>query len=120
MDLRSNSNNTSNSRGERGSSSLSFLTLNTNHRADLGGLAALLRDPAPNLVFLQEVAVSPAPLSAAVAGFGYSIWRSEIQQPRLHGGAFKAAGDGGGSRAGLRAARVSFGTQFASFSFEKR
>jgi endonuclease/exonuclease/phosphatase family metal-dependent hydrolase len=61
---------------------LSTLSLNTNRRADLAGLPSLLRDCSPDLVFLQEVTVSTASLSAAVLGLGYKVWRSEIAQPR--------------------------------------
>jgi exonuclease III len=61
---------------------LSTLTLNTNRRADLAGLPGLLCDSSPDLVFLQEVTVSTASLSAAVSGLGYKAWRTEIAQPR--------------------------------------
>jgi endonuclease/exonuclease/phosphatase family metal-dependent hydrolase len=60
----------------------STLSLNTNRRADLAGLPGLLRDSFPDLVFLQEVAVSASSLTAAVSGLGYTVWRSECVQPR--------------------------------------
>jgi exonuclease III len=71
-----------NNSGRHTAATLSLLTFNTNRRADLGGLPGLLRDCHPDLVFLQEVAVSPTALSAAVAGMGYTVWRSDLAQPR--------------------------------------
>jgi exonuclease III len=61
---------------------LSFLSLNTNHRADLAGLPSLLRDQHPDFVFLQEVTVSLSSLSAAVSSMGYTVWMSAIDVPR--------------------------------------
>ena len=45
--------------GEALASLLSILSLNTNKRADIGGLFFLLKDCRPHLVFLQEVASAP-------------------------------------------------------------
>ena len=57
-----------------------FISLNTNKRADLGGLPALIRENRPNLVFLQELKVPHDRLLAAVGGRGYSAFRSELIQ----------------------------------------
>ncbi len=41
--------------GEAVASLLTILSLNTNKRADLGGLHFVLKETKPHLVFLQEV-----------------------------------------------------------------
>ncbi len=60
----------------------SVLSLNTNKRADLAGLPALLREGRPDFVFLQEVNVPADRLQAAVGGLGYTVHLSECDRPR--------------------------------------
>ncbi len=59
-----------------------IISLNTNKRADLGGLPALLRENRPSFVFLQELNVPHDRLLAAVGGQGYLAYRSELIQHR--------------------------------------
>ena len=61
--------------GEAAGSLLTLLSLNTAKRHDLGGLAALLRQHRPHLVFLQELGPS-TPLAALAGSAGYQLFIS--------------------------------------------
>jgi len=65
--------------GEEAGSLLTVLTLNTARRADLGGLAALLRQHTPHLVFLQEIG-SSTPLAGLAAAAGYRLFTSTLRR----------------------------------------
>ncbi len=58
---------------------LTILSLNTNKRADLGGLHSILKETKPHLVFLQEV-YSYNAISALAASFGYTLTASTLRQ----------------------------------------
>jgi endonuclease/exonuclease/phosphatase family metal-dependent hydrolase len=58
---------------------LTILSLNTNKRADLGGLHAILKETKPHLVFLQEV-VSYNAASALASAFGYTLSASTLHR----------------------------------------
>jgi hypothetical protein len=58
---------------------LTVLSLNTNRRADLGGLHAIIRETKPHLVFLQEV-ISYDAAAALAATFGYTLTASTLHQ----------------------------------------
>ena len=65
--------------GEAVASLLTILSLNTNKRADLGGLHSILKETKPHLVFLQEV-FSYNAVSALAASFGYTLTASTLRQ----------------------------------------
>ena len=65
--------------GEAVASLLTILSLNTNKRADLGGLHSILKETKPHLVFLQEV-YSYNAVSALAASFGYTLTASTLRQ----------------------------------------
>jgi exonuclease III len=62
--------------GEAPASLLTTLSLNVNHRADLGGLPVIIRDTRPHLIFLQEV-----PSHITLSFHGYRSWISSQPQP---------------------------------------
>jgi hypothetical protein len=65
--------------GEAVASLLTILSLNTNKRADLGGLHSVLKETKPHLVFLQEVCSYNA-VSALAASSGYTLTASTLRQ----------------------------------------
>jgi hypothetical protein len=58
---------------------LTVLSFNTNKRAELGGLHAILKETKPHLVFLQEV-FSYNAFSALASLFGYNLKASTLRQ----------------------------------------
>ena len=62
--------------------SLSVLSLNINHLADLAGLPGLLRELGPDFVFVQEVGVAGNSLSAAASSLGYKVHFSTCENSR--------------------------------------
>jgi hypothetical protein len=65
--------------GEAVASLLTILSLNTNKRANLGGLHAILKETKPHLVFLQEV-FSYNAASALAFVFGYTLAASTLHR----------------------------------------
>ena len=60
---------------------LSIISLNTNKRADLGGLHSIIRDCQPHLVFLQEVK-STQILTSLASAYNYQVFASTLIQPQ--------------------------------------
>ena len=60
---------------------LSIISLNTNKRADLGGLHSIIRDCQPQLVFLQEVK-STQILTSLASAYNYQVFASTLIQPQ--------------------------------------
>ena len=67
--------------GEAVDSLLTIFSLNSNRRADLGGLLSFLRECQPHLVFLQEVYSIPF-LSTLASSFGYQCFISTLVLPQ--------------------------------------
>lgn len=67
--------------GEGADSLLTVFSLNSNKRADLGGLLSFLRECQPHLVFLQEVFSIPF-LSTLASSLGYQCFISTLVQPQ--------------------------------------
>jgi hypothetical protein len=61
---------------------LTVLSLNTNKRADLGGLHTILKETKPHLVFLQEV-ISYNAASALASTFGYILAASTLHRAQI-------------------------------------
>ena len=56
---------------------VTLLTLNTNKRADLGGLASIIKETRPHVVFIQE-ALSYNLVSSLASASGYRCWASTL------------------------------------------
>jgi len=56
---------------------VTLLTLNTNKRADLGGLASIIKETKPHVVFIQE-ALSYNLVSSLASASGYRCWASTL------------------------------------------
>ena len=56
---------------------VTLLTLNTNKRADLGGLASIIKETKPHVIFIQE-ALSYNLVSSLASASGYSCWASTL------------------------------------------